>query len=491
MPTGPELAKLIETLQFAKDQKTFHKLRFFRPYMKQQEFMNAGAHFRERLLIAANQVGKSYSGAAETAMHLTGEYPVDWIGRQWTRPIKAWAAGESGQVVRDVSQKLLCGEPGVDTMLGTGMIPKDAFVERPSLARGVTDAYDTVQVKHLAPDGRSVDGISVLRFKSYEQGRAKFQGETIDMAWCDEEPSMDVYGEILTRITATSGMVFTTFTPLKGMSEVVRRFLNDADANRFHINMTIDDAEHIPAEERNAIIAGYPEYQREARANGVPMQGEGLVFPYPQSLLAEPTIEYVPAHWTKLWSIDFGIAHNFAAVLMAWDKDADCLHVLHTVRMGGQQGSVITPLQHAAAMKAYAANIPVAWPHDGNNREKGSGETLAAIYKREPNGLLMLPGHTTFPDGGYSFEGGIAEMQTRMETGQFKVAAHLNDWFEEQRNYHRENGLVVKLHDDLMSASRVGVMGRRFGKPLPLVGGVSFKRRRETAYASGVDFDLS
>jgi hypothetical protein len=299
---------------------------------------------------------------------------------------------------------------------------------------------------------------------------------------------MEVYGEILTRITATDGMVYTTFTPLKGMSEVVRRFLNEEGKDRFHISMTIDDAEHIAPEKRDAIIAGYPEYQREARARGVPMQGEGLVFPYPASMLAEPTLEYVPDYWTKLWSIDFGIAHNFAACLMAWDKDADILHVLHTIRMGGAQGSVITPLQHAAAMKAVGANIPVAWPHDGNNRDKGSGEALAAIYKREPQGLLMLPSHVTFPDGGYSFEAGVSEMQTRMELGQFKVAAHLNDWFEEQRNYHRKDGMVQKVHDDLMSASRIGVMGRRFGRPLPILGG-KYQRKRAQAVASDVDFD--
>jgi hypothetical protein len=141
-------------------------------------------------------------------------------------------------------------------------------------------------------------------------------------------------------------------------------------------------------------------------------------------------------------------------------------------------------------MKAVGANISVAWPHDGNNREKGSGETLAALYKREPQGLLMLPQHATFPEGGYQFEAGIAEMQTRMEMGQFKVAAHLADWFEEQRNYHREAGLVVKAHDDLMSASRIGVMARRHGRPLPILGG-KYQRRRTQAVARDVDFPLN
>jgi phage terminase large subunit-like protein len=114
--------------------------------------------------------------------------------------------------VRDIQQKKLCGEPGVDAAFGTGMIPKAAFADKPSLARGVTDAYDTIQVRHKS------GGVSVGRFKSYEQGRAKFQGETLDWLWFDEEPPEDVYSEGLTRTVATGGMAYMTFTPLKGRS---------------------------------------------------------------------------------------------------------------------------------------------------------------------------------------------------------------------------------------------------------------------------------
>jgi len=45
-----------------------------------------------------------------------------------------------------------------------------------------------------------------------------------------------------------------------------------------------------------------------------------------------------------------------------------------------------------------------------------------------------------------------------------KVFAHLQDWFEEFRLYHRKDGLVVKMTDDLMSATRYGMMMRRFAK---------------------------
>jgi phage terminase large subunit-like protein len=479
-----ELRDIVKTLTEAAERKRFRRLDFFEPYPKQRDFMALGATHRERWLDAGNQTGKSYCGAAECAYHLTGEYPVDWLGRTWKRPVKIWAAGETSLVVRDVQQKLLCGEPGVDTLFGTGMIPKEAFVEKPTLARGVTDAYDTVQVKHLAPDGASVDGISVLRFKSYEQGRTKFQGEGIDVGWGDEEPPADVYSEFLTRTTATGGMVFLTFTPLLGMTSVVQRFLNEPSDDRAFRVMTILDAQHIPEDKRASIIAAYPPHEREARAMGKPVLGSGLIYQFSMEQIGENAIEHIPEHWTKLWSIDFGIAddHPFAAVLQAWDRDADCVHITHAFKLIGQR-----PLQHAAALKTIAANVPIAWPHDGLNREKGSGDELATIYRKDPVNALMLGTHATFPDGGISVEAGIMEINQRMETGRFKVAKHLDDWWTEQRMYHRKDGLIVKKFDDLMDATRVGIMAKRAGRGV--ITGSRYVKPKGISIASGVDFD--
>jgi hypothetical protein len=83
-------------------------------------------------------------------------------------------------------------------------------------------------------------------------------------------------------------------------------------------------------------------------------------------------------------------------------------------------------------------------------------------------GLNMLPEHGTFEDGGYSLEAGLAELVDRFETGRLKVAAHLTELFDEYRDLHRENGLVVKVRDDLLSALRIAVMARWFAKVLPL-----------------------
>ena len=49
-------------------------------------------------------------------------------------------------------------------------------------------------------------------------------------------------------------------------------------------------------------------------------------------------------------------------------------------------------------------------------------------------------------------------MLDRMKTGRLKVFAQLDEWFEEFRLYHRKDGLIVKERDDLLSATRIGLM---------------------------------
>ncbi len=457
------LRELEESLKAAVRFRQEAKFNFFKPYIKQQQFFDMGLTLRERLLMAGNQLGKSEAGAFEMAVHLTGQYPDDWLGHRFDHPIVAWAAGESSLAVRDIGQTKLCGQPGVENSLGTGMIPKSAFKGNPALARGVTNAYDTIFVEHKT--NGVVDGISTLSFKSYEQGQGKFQGPPIDLIWLDEEPPEDIYFECLARISATKGRLYVTFTPLKGMSTVVKRYLEDVSADRGNVVMTIDEALHYTQEEREKIIAGYPAWQRKTRTLGIPMMGEGRVFPYDDEVIQEPPLAYVPLHWTKLWGLDFGIGHPFAAVLIAWDRDNDIIHVLHAIRMVGVDGS-ITPINHAAAMKPVAGGVPVAWPQDGNQRDKGSGEVLAAIYKK--HGLKMLPSHATWPEGGISTEAGITEIEERIRTGRFKVAAHLSEWFEEFRFYHRKDGQIVKVKDDLLSATRIAIMDKRHAKSVPL-----------------------
>jgi hypothetical protein len=80
----------------------------------------------------------------------------------------------------------------------------------------------------------------------------------------------------------------------------------------------------------------------------------------------------------------------------------------------------------------------------------------------------MLSSHATFEDLTISTERGILDIWQRMTTGRFKVANTQRSWFEEFRAYHRKNNQIVKLYDDLMSATRIGVMALRLAKQGPL-----------------------
>lgn len=427
--------------------KSQNRLAAYRPYPKQAEFHALGATKRERLLMAGNQLGKTLAGGSEVAMHLTGRYPEDWAGRRYDRPVVWWVASETMEVSRDGAQRVLLGR---EASRGTGAIPGDLIKAMPRYPN-VTGAVAQATVQHVS------GGTSLVIFKSYDQGRRKFQGDTIDGIWFDEEPPQEIYTEGMTRTNAVFGPVMTTFTPLLGMSSVVLRFLepaaDDAGAkDRVVVSMTIDDVAHYSASDRAAIIASYPEHEREARTKGIPIMGSGRVFPIAEERIRfDPASEPMQAHWPRIAGVDFGWDHPTAAAWLAWDRDADVVYVYADYAQSEQ-----TPVIHAAAIKAKGAEIPVAWPHDGLQHDKGSGEQLAAQYRTQ--GVAMLPGRATFPDGSNGVEAGVMQMLDRMQTGRFRVSAACHHWWREFRLYHRKDGLIVKLNDDVISASRYALM---------------------------------
>lgn len=334
---------------------------------------------------------------------------------------------------------------------GTGFIPADAISSVTS-ARGQADLADTIFVNHVSK------GISRIKLKYYEQGREKFQADTLDWAWNDEEPPEDIYSEILTRTNATGGIVWTTFTPLKGMSTVVRRFMMETSPNRIDVNMTIDDAEHISDAQKKIIIDSYPAHEREARIKGTPSLGSGAIFPVSDESISCERFE-IPNWFRVLGGMDFGWDHPTAAIRIAYNPDDDIIYITHAHRL-----KEAIPIIHAEAVKPWGKDLQWAWPHDGLQHSKDSGIQIAEQYRR--CGLKMLDEKATFEDGSNGVEAGVTEMLERMETGRLKIFAHLNEWFEEKRLYHRRDGKVVKEFDDLLCATRYAMMMLREAKPV-------------------------
>jgi phage terminase large subunit-like protein len=477
--------------------KRYRRIDYYRPNPRQLEFHNLIA--AERALRAGNQIGKTHAGAAQLTFDVLSMYP-DWHnGRRFIDPPKierpvdflAWVASTTSTTTRDGAQTKLLGDLRQESGLGTGLIPLDNIQGRPTMARGISDFVDSVALR------REGGGNAAIRFKTFEMDRKAFQGESCDEIWLDEDPGDDiVYGEALARIAATSGQILWTATPTLGVTPIRKRFKEHLPGTA-EILMTIADATHIPEAERAAIIARYKASERNTRAYGADMAGEGAVFEIPvEAITHSRDPATFPKYWPWIWGIDFSHggmsaqAHPFAAALACHDRDGDVIYIVHSIRM-----RQALPESHAAAIKAHPCwDAPIAWPHDGGTPQFESTETFAETYKRK-HGLNMLPSHATFRDGGYNFESGIAEMEQRFATGRLKIAAHLGEILDEYRGYHRVNGLVHKVDDDLLSAIRVLCMDIRRAKVLDphrpgQPGAAIFQRNRVPLYAKNIDFDL-
>jgi hypothetical protein len=256
-------------------------------------------------------------------------------------------------------------------------------------------------------------------------------------------------------------MSLMTFTPLEGYTQVVARFLENQDATRASLKFRADECPHMTPERISDIKEKYPRHEWEARLNGEPKLGSGAIFLTPEELIQFPVSQMIPPHWPMLWGIDFGISHPFAAMLAAWDRDADVIYLLHAYK-----AAEALPIIHADAIRQIGANVPVAWPHDGHAREKGTGESLAKVYKALD--LRMLPTHAHFKDGSISTEAAVLEMQQRFASGRLRVKEDLEDFFVEYRGYHRKDGIIVKLRDDLISATMKIIMAKRHAKVVEL-----------------------
>ncbi len=444
-----ESRELLVLLEEAGRIKRHNRLKDYQPYSKQADFHAMGADKRERMLSAGNQLGKTLAASAEAAMHATGRYSDWWRGIRFTRPNVGLAGSESGELTRRGVQRLLFGgDPKTEP--GTGMIPADSIIAI-NWSRHVNELIDTAKVRHVS------GGTSTISLKSYDQGRGKWQADTVDWVWFDEEPPEDIYFEGITRTNVSQGPVMVTCTLLRGMTQVASRFWRERDQypGVGLVNMTIHDVEHYTEEQKAAIIATYPAHEREARTMGTPSLGSGRVFPVTEDAITiDPFV--IPVEWPLIGGLDFGWDHPFAAVKLAWDREGDVIYVVQTFRVRES-----TPVLQSAALKPWG-DIPWSWPHDGLQHDKGSGEQLAEQYRKQ--GLALLPQRATFDDGSNGVEAGVMEMLDRMQTGRLKVFSHLSDWLEEFRMYHREQGRIVKLMDDLMSATRYAMMMRRFGK---------------------------
>ena len=442
-----------ELLESLDRRASIKKMFRFRPYVWQKSFYEAGNTYNQRMVQAGNRVGKTIGAAFECALHATGNYPPWWKGRVFDKPTQGWAASVTNELLRDSVQKELLGPSG---MHGTGMIPGKDIIDIKYRQAGVSEVVDRILVRHKSKKRPSEIGL-----KTYEQGWRKFQATTQDWIWLDEEPEdFRIFTECVTRTMTVNGIIMVTYTPLLGRTLLVDHFDQDFT---WKIQVGWDDSKHLSedTEMQKLLLGTYQEFERDARKYGIPILGEGRVWPIPESdFLCKPF--EIPKHYARIAGIDFGSDHPTAVAWAAWDRDKDVWYVYDEYKQRKE-----VPVYHSEAIKKRGDWIPVAWPHDGANVDaRSGGKNLKEMYLE--HGIQMLSRSARYEEdkgGAQPTEPIVMEVGERLETGRLKVFETCTELRKEIVNYHRKDGKLVRKSDDLISAMFYGLMDKKWARP--------------------------
>ena len=422
--------------------------------------------------VATHNCGKTIAGCMEMAFHLTGNYP-EWFKGHKIEPrtnvtsgekeISCWVIGTDTKTVRDSLQAKLVGTAAkefTDGCIHADLIDRESVI----MARGVTGLVDTIYIRHKSGCKAK------LQFRSYEQGRGNLQSATVDACYCDEEPPSDIMGEIRARLGATGGFLYMAFTPLSGMTPLVQEFWAHDNPDKFLVCLSAYEALHYSPEKLRKLeskYAGLSESERQARMNGIPTMGSGVVFPVDDKDIWFDYEGKVPETWERIGGLDFGRGdHPTAVVWCARDPMTDTVYVydcIETIRK--------SVAENASLMRRRGAWIPISYPHDlmrdsgvsvSNDKLK---QTEGYRYKQmyEDEGVTLTPTNAKTVEGSTKVEVGICEMRQRMLEGRLKVAKHLSEWFKEKQTYrYGEDGKPIKEKDHLLDATRYAIIMLRY-----------------------------
>lgn len=425
-----QLVSLLDNLSLLDTQIRYNKMDYLYPdsgpyarkyYPKSVEFFNATKKYKTVVQLGGNRSGKSYDSNYLITLTATGLYPDWWDGFRPDDPKEIWSTGVTNEAVRDISQTILLG-PIND--IGSGMIPKSCIVGTPRMKQGIPNAIDHVLVRHASGN------VVKIAFKSYQQGRESFQGTSIDLIVFDEEPKdRNIFSEGLARTLTTKGKCVFTFTPLMGLTSLILDFL---PYGRFPYNnvlpgqsvyvmqKTWDDVPHLDAEERQAILASFQPFEREARTKGLPVCGDGRVFTTPESdFCIEPFDP--PLKWPRVYGLDIAFTTGVTcAVFAAIDSAAEIVYIYDVYKCTGQPPEVA-----ASAIRRRGEWIPGVV--DPSSKKYGS-KGVPFITEYQSLGLDISPAKNDVMPG-------LLRFSTFLSEGRLKVMSNCTPWLEEYRIY--------------------------------------------------------
>ncbi len=263
---------------------------------------------RNRWVFGGNRSGKTECGAVEAVWLARGIHPY----RKNRKDAFGWVVSLTAQVQRDVAQQKILHYLRPD------------WIDDIVMTSGRKDAphagvIDQIRIKNV------FGGISVIGFKSCDQGRERFQGSSLDFVWFDEEPPQDVYEECVMRVLDKKGDIFGTMTPLKGLTFVYEDiYLNRRnDPQIWYEFMEWADNPFLPKREVRALTATMDETTLQSRRYGKFCTREGLVYPEFDETVHVIDPFPIPEAWQDVISIDPGLKNPLSAHWYCTDYDGN------------------------------------------------------------------------------------------------------------------------------------------------------------------------
>lgn len=469
----------------AKDMQ-FNQLKWFRPFSYQADFFATGSTHSRRGMIASNRSGKTVASCFETAYHLTGRYPKGWKGKRWDQPIIAMASGESWeQVSKTLQSKLLgCDDVKQSYKLGTGSIPKDAIDDKSIRTDGPNVL--SIEIRHES------GGKSKLYFSNYTQQVRHLQGFELDLVVLDEQPPDETFSELVVRTAQRNGQVMCSFTPLKGMSGLVRKFWDNIEGYT-HVRVKWADIpfknewneDFFSQKEREQLSRDFMPWERECRINGIPMVGQGVVFP----MLKWPTYKSTDIDLKgndkleRLISFDLGIRNDPTVISYLFRDPVEEIIYLHR-QITIPQGETPDEYVHYLLDKE-SKGVPIALPHDAAQagRYTLTEQSVREVFE-DSYGLNCIPGAILNPANDQGrvtnhISYGINVMRLGMERESFMINEACVEFLDEARNYAIDNAGKFLGKDDHIDSARIGILALIQGHGEVVVSRANnFSRRR-------------
>ena len=295
--------KLLELVAEKNRRISINPLKYAKRHPKQEEFYISQQTIRA--LFWGNRVGKTEAGAQEVARYLLGEHEHKKI----KVPVEIWSICPSFDSQKETTQPKLLR-----------YLPEDSIESITWIRKGIASEI-------ILKIG------SKITFKSYEQGRAKFQGAGKRLIWFDEEPPHDIWEECFVRQEAGQTLdIILTMTAIKGMTWVYDDIYLNTDTSLIFVSEAgWDDNPYLTEEQKNIMSRGLSPDALKVRRDGKFVRRVGLVCSWWDRSKHLREYKNTPIDWTFYEVLDGGYSDPAAWLLLGVDND-DTVHVLDGFR---------------------------------------------------------------------------------------------------------------------------------------------------------------